>query len=241
MPQTALILGAGAPDGIGGALARKVAGQGFHVVVAGRTQAKIDLIAEEVRKAGGSIEAHQTDVTSSPALDQLFARLPADDPLSLVVYNAGINAMIPFETLTDAQMETFLDVCFKGGYLTAKRALPRLKAQGHGSLFFTGASASLRGKAEFGHFAAAKGALRNLAQALAREYGPHGVHVAHFIIDGIIGGARAKERLPDYLEGLGEDGALSPDAIADAYWYVHQQPRNAWTHELDLRPFKESW
>jgi len=108
-------------------------------------------------------------------------------------------------------------------------------------MLFTGASASLRGKPNFAHFSAAKGALRNLVQALAREYGPKGVHVAHIIVDGVVNGDQVKSRFGDYLDKLGEDGALDPAAIAEAFWMIHSQPRSAWTQELDLRPFKEAW
>ena len=130
--------------------------------------------------------------------------------------------------------------CF-GAFLTAKRAMPVLAAQSSGSMLFTGASASLRGRPLFGHFASSKAALRNLAQALAREFGPQGVHVAHVVVDGIINGDIVQGRFGEYLESLGEDGSLEPDAIADAFWALHTQHRSAWTHELDLRPFKENW
>ena len=119
--------------------------------------------------------------------------------------------------------------------------MPLLREQGNGSMLFTGASASMRGKPYFGHFASAKAGLRNLAQALAREYGPQGVHVAHIIIDGVVNGDRVRTGFEGYIEKLGEDGALDPDAIAEAFWSVHKQPRSTWTHEIDLRPFRENW
>lgn len=127
-----------------------------------------------------------------------------------------------------------------GGFHTAKRAMSLLARQGSGSMLFTRASASLRGKPN-AHFSAAKGALRNLAQALAREYGPRGVHVAHIVIDGVVDGERARSLFGDYLDNLGEDGSLDPGDIADTFLMVHNQHRSAWTHELDLRPFKETW
>ncbi len=239
--ETVIILGAGAPEGVGGALARKFAGAGHHIIVCGRTLEKVAALADGLAADGGSAEAVRVDVTSASDQDALFERAAEQGPIAAVLFNAGNNAIIPFEELTAETFENFWRVGCFGGFLTAKRALPILAAQGRGSLFFTGASGSLRGMPNFAHFAAMKGGLRLLAQALARDYGPKGVHVAHFIIDGVIDGERVRSTFGDYLESLGEDGALSPDAIAEAYWFVHRQPKSAWTHELDLRPFKEKW
>lgn len=241
MQDTVVILGAGAPNGVGGALARRFGAEGLHVLVSGRTMSKIEDVVTQVVAAGGSAEAVQADVTSPDDQDALFARVPEDSRLAAVLYNAGNNAIIPFEKLSAEKMESFWRVGCFGGFLAAERAIPILKAQGSGSLFFTGASGSLRGKASFAHFASAKAALRNLTQSLAREFGPAGVHIAHFIIDGVIDGDKANTAFGEYVESLGEEGALSPDAIADAFWYVHQQPRTAWTQELDLRPYSENW
>ena len=241
MTETVVILGAGAPNGLGGALARRFGREGPHVIVSGRTLEKVETVAEQVRGAGGSAEAVAVDVTSEADQDRLFALASAKGPVAAVLFNAGNNAMIPFETLTAEQFEDFWRVGCFGGFLTAKRAAPLLAAQGRGSLIFTGASGSLRGKPLFAHFASAKAALRNLAQALAREYGPKGVHVAHVIIDGVVDGDRARAGFKDYLDSLGAEGALDPDAVAESFWAVHSQNRSAWTHELDLRPFKENW
>ncbi len=241
MVETAVVLGAGASNGVGGALARRFAGEGLHVVIAGRTQAKVDALAEEITATGGSAEAVRVDVTSAEDQDALFKHVAERGPIAAVLYNAGNNAIIPFEQLDAETYESFWRVGNFGAFLTAKRAIPLLKAQGSGSLFFTGASGSMRGKANFAHFASMKAGLRMLAQSLAREFGPHGVHVAHFIIDGVIDGEMVRSRFGEFLEQMGEDGSLSPDAIAEAFWYVHNQPRSAWTHELDLRPFKENW
>lgn len=241
MTKTVIILGAGAPDGVGGAVARKFSEGNYHIIVSGRTLSKVEQIAAQIVKAGGSAQAMQVDVTSESDQDVIFKEAQQTGALEAVIFNAGNNAIIPFEELTLERLNQFLQIGFFGGFIAAKRAIPILKTQGHGSLFFTGASGSLRGKAHFAHFASSKAALRNLAQSLAREFGPHGVHVAHFIIDGVINGKRAQDGFQDYLDQLGEDGSLAPDAIADAYWFVHNQPRSAWTHELDLRPFKESW
>jgi len=239
--KSVIILGAGAHDGIGGALARRFAEEGLHVVITGRTQAKLSKIENSIKSKGGSIEVRQVDVTSETDQNKLFNYVQSQGDIAAVLYNAGNNEPIPFEDLSSTQFEEFWRVNCFGGFLTAQRAMPLLCEQGHGSVIFTGASGSLRGKANFAHFASAKGALRNLAQSLAREYGPYGVHVAHVIIDGLVDGDTAKRRFPEYLESLGKEGVLSPDAIADAYWFIHSQKRTAWTHELDLRPFGEAW
>ncbi len=152
-----------------------------------------------------------------------------------VIFNVGNNQPLAFEDLTAELFETFWRTCTLAGFLTAKAALPTLEENG-GSLLFTGASASMRGRPNFAHFGAAKAALRNLAQALAKDYGPKGVHVGHVVVDGVINGESVRKRFGEYLDQLGEDGSLEPDAIADAYWFMHSQPRNTWTFEVDVRP-----
>jgi NAD(P)-dependent dehydrogenase (short-subunit alcohol dehydrogenase family) len=134
--------------------------------------------------------------------------------------------------------DTWRVACF-GGFLVGREAARRMVAQGSGTLVFTGASASLRGKPPFGAFASAKAGLRAIAQTMARGYGPQGVHVAHVIIDGGIDGERLRSAVPDFVKAKGEDGLLDIDAIAETYWQIHTQPPSAWTHEVDLRPFKE--
>lgn len=241
MTKTTIVLGVGAGQGVGAALARRFAAEGHHLIVAGRSADKLDARAQEIRDTGGSAEGLVTDVTSETDLDALFAHAAGTGEIAAVLFNAGNNAVIPFEQLTAEQFEAFWRVGCHGAFLTAKRAIPLLAAQGRGSLFFTGASASLRGKPNFAHFASAKGGLRMLAQALAREYGPKGVHVAEVIIDGVVDGEIVRSRFAGYLDKLGAEGSLSPDAIADAFWFLHDQPRSAWTHELDLRPWSETW
>ena len=240
--ETVIILGAGAPNGVGGALARRFGREGLHVVVSGRTQEKVEASAQAVISAGGSAEGYQADVTSEKDQDALFEHVASlRMPLAAVVFNAGSNMPIPFEAIKAEEFESFWRIGCFGAFLTAKRAMPILAEQASGSMLFTGASASMRGRPNFSHFASSKAGLRNLAQALAREYGPQGVHVAHIVIDGVVNGDIVQGRFKEYLESMGEDGALDPDAIADAFWSVHAQPRTAWTHELDLRPFKETW
>ncbi|MEL6413311.1 MAG: SDR family NAD(P)-dependent oxidoreductase [Pseudomonadota bacterium] len=241
MSGCTIVLGAGASQGVGGALSRRFASEGQHVIISGRTTERIEALAQEVSDAGGSAEGISVDVTAEADLDALFEHAAQKGPINAVLYNVGNNAVIPFEKLEPKTVETFWRVGCFGAFLTAKRAVPIMKAQGHGSLFFTGASGSMRGKPNFAHFASMKAGLRMLAQSLAREFGPDGIHVAHFVIDGVIDGEMVRSRFGEYVEKLGEDGCLSPDAIAEAYWHVHSQPKSAWTHEMDLRPFKERW
>ncbi len=241
MTDIAVVVGAGASNGLGAALARRFAKGEFKVIVAGRTGAKVKALADEIIDSGGDAAPFNADVTSAADMNALFEFAGDTGDVKAVLYNAGNNALIPFEELTEEVFEDFWRVCCLGGFLTAKAALPALLKSDGGSLIFTGASASLRGKASFAHFASAKAGLRNLAQALAREYGPQGIHVGHVVVDGVIDGERVRTRFGDYLDQLGEDGSLNPDDMAETFWQMHHQPRNAWTHEIDIRPFKENW
>ncbi len=241
MTKQALIIGVGALNGLGAALARRFAKAGLETVVSGRTQEKLDLVVNQIQDAGDTARAVIADATRPDDIAALFEDIASKGSLEAVLYNAGNNAIIPFEQLTPEQFEDFWRLGCMGGFLTAKSAIPIMKAQGSGSLIFTGASGSMRGRPNFVHFASAKAGLRMLAQSLAREYGPQGIHVAHVIVDGIIDGERVRAIAPEYIESLGDDGAIDPDEMAEAFWQVHAQPRSTWTHELDIRPFKENW
>ncbi|MGG6893155.1 SDR family NAD(P)-dependent oxidoreductase [Rhizobium sp. BR 315] len=237
----AVIVGVGAEQGLGAALCRLLAGKGYHVVIAGRTPAKIDKVAATINASGGSAEAIETDATDEAAVVRLFEHaftprngIAAPD---LVVFNAGINRPIGFRDLTAAQFEEFWRICCFGGFLVGREAARHLAPLGRGTVIFTGASASLRGKAGFAQFAAAKAGLRMISQSMAREFGPLGLHVAHTIIDGGIDGERLRSRRPD----MDADGLLNIDAIAESYWHIHRQHPSAWTQELDLRPYKENF
>jgi NAD(P)-dependent dehydrogenase (short-subunit alcohol dehydrogenase family) len=240
---SAIVVGVGAERGLGAALCRCFAAQEHHVFVAGRTSGKIDKVAQTIAGAGGSAEAIVTDTTSEDDVARLFDRAmaPRDglNPVDLVAYNAGNNRRIDFRELTAQQFEDFWRIGCFGGFLVGREAARRLLPLGRGTVLFTGASASLRGKPGYAQFAAAKAGLRMIAQSMAREYGPQGVHVAHVIIDGGIDGERLRTFRPQIIEERGKDGMLNIDAIAEVYWQIHRQPRSAWTHEVDLRPFKE--
>jgi NAD(P)-dependent dehydrogenase (short-subunit alcohol dehydrogenase family) len=241
----AIVVGVGAEQGLGGALCRRFAAEGHHVIVAGRTAAKIDKVAGTIRSAGGSAEAFQTDTTLEPDVlrlfDHAFTPRTGLDLVDLVVYNAGNNQQIDFRELSAQAFEDFWRIGCFGGFLVGREAARRMVPLGRGTVVFTGASGSLRGKPGFAHFAAAKAGLRMIAQSMAREYGPSGIHVAHVVIDGGIDGERLRSRRPETVRERGEDGLLNIEAIAEAYWQIHRQARSAWTHEIDLRPFKETF
>jgi NAD(P)-dependent dehydrogenase (short-subunit alcohol dehydrogenase family) len=240
---TAVVVGVGVERGIGGAACKRFATEGYHVLVAGRSESKIEQVAQSIRAAGGSAQAVRADTTSESDVSALFDLAIAPGagraPVDLVVFNAGNNEAIDFRELTAAQFETFWRAGCFGGFLVGREAARRMVPLGRGTVIFTGASASLRGKPRFAHFAAAKAGLRMVAQSMAREFGPQGVHVAHVVIDGGVRGDQLLGRMPSLLKERGDDGLLGVDGIADTYWHIHRQARDVWAHEIDLRPYKE--
>jgi NAD(P)-dependent dehydrogenase (short-subunit alcohol dehydrogenase family) len=244
--STAIVFGAGAPRGIGAAVARRFAREGYHVIVTGRTLAKIEQVVSQINTSGkGSAEALQVDATDEAqviaAFDRAMSPGPGRESAEVVVSNTGNNAVIDFTELSATQFENFWRVGCYAGFLVGREAARRLLPLGRGTVIFTGASGSLRGKPGFAHFAAAKAGLRMISQSMAREYGPKGLHVAHVIVDGGVLGDRLQNVFPHMVERLGDEGLLSIDAIAENYWTLHRQARSAWTQELDLRPYKEVW
>jgi NAD(P)-dependent dehydrogenase (short-subunit alcohol dehydrogenase family) len=239
--KTAVVVGVGSSAGLGAALARRFAKEGLRVVVAGRTAARLATVTTEIRNAGGSAEVVVADATREADVVSLLNEASQRGTLSLVAYNVGNNAMIPSLEISEAQFDAMWRQNALGGFLVGREAVRRMLPKGSGTILYTGATASLRARPPFLAFASAKAALRAVAQGLAREFGPQGIHVAHVVIDGVIGGEYAQSRFPDFVAAKGKDGLLAPDEIADAYWALHRQPRSAWTHELDLRPFKEAF
>ncbi len=240
---TALVVGVGAEQGLGAALCRRFAAEGHHVLLAGRTAPKLDRVVRSLVAAGGSAEAVVADVTGEADVVRLFDRAlspgPGLDPVDLVVFNAGDNRRVGLRELDAALFEALWRVGCFAGFLVGREAARRLAPLGRGTVIFTGATASLRGGNGFAGFAAAKAGLRMVAQGMAREFGPQGLHVAHVVIDGGIDGERLRGTFPERAAAAGEDGLLQPDAVVEAYWRLHRQHRSAWTHELDLRPFRE--
>ena len=240
--KVAVVIGVGASAETGAALCRRFARQGLHTFVAGRTQAKIDAIVDEISQSGGTATSVVTDTTRTQDVCALFDRAIAEGgSLDLVVYNAGNNRFSSVLDMTDEFFEELWRVCCLGGFIVGREAARRMLPQGSGSILFTGATASLRARPPFTAFASAKAALRAVTQGMAREFGPKGIHVGHVIIDGIINGDMVNERFPQLKQERGEDGVLSVDAIADAFWMLHTQDPTAWSLELDLRPYKEQF
>ena len=222
----ALIVGAG--SGLSASLARKCAAAGMRVALAARHVGKLDALVAETQA-----RAFPCDVGDPLQVATLFGEI---DPPDFVVYNPSYRVRGPFLQLDPAEVQKTLMITAYGGFLVAQAALKRMLPRGHGALFFTGASASVKGFAESAPFAMAKFALRGLAQSLAREFGPKNIHVAHFVIDGGIGRASDPR-----AAGRGADGMLDPDAIAETYMATYRQHRSAWAFEVDLRPWVEKF
>jgi len=243
MPETktAVVIGVGPSEGLGAYIAKAAATDGLHVVVAGRTADVIEGVAAEIRDGGGQATAVATDTTDEAAIAQLIETAEAIGAIELAVYNAGNNFPGDFMKMEAAYFETAWRVGCLGGFLFAQAALKPMLARGAGSLIFTGASASMRGRPNFAAFTAAKAGLRAMAQSLAREFGPQGIHVGHVVVDGGIAGDKILSRGLKLVEERGMDGLVGLDGIAESYMFLHRQPRNAWTHELDLRTHKETF
>lgn len=243
--KSAVIIGVGAENGLGGALCKRAAAEGYYVFIVGRSEKKLEAISQAIQTAGGQAKTIVADVTQEQNVVSLFDQVMAPDGLTdapdLIVYNVGNNKRIDFRDMSVADFESFMRTGPIGAFLVGREVARRLVPLGRGTLIFTGASASLRGRPGFGHFAASKAGVRMISQCMAREYGPQGLHVAHILVDGGIDGERLRTMYPDAASQRGEDGLLRPEAIADAYWHIHTQQRSAWTQELDLRPFREQF
>ena len=240
--KIAIVIGVGAESGIGGAMCLRAAKAGHHVIVSGRTQAKLDRVASAINAGGGTASTCIADVTEEPQVEALFAYADTvEGELDLVVYNAGNAHRAETLSMSADYFEQAWRVCCLGGMISGREAAKRLVARGAGSIIFTGATASIKARPPFLPFASAKHGLRAVAQGMAREFGPKGIHVAHVIIDGGIHGEILTSRAPERVESAGENGLLSPEAIAESYWQLHVQHPSAWSFEIDLRPFKETF
>lgn len=241
--KKAIISGVGPDRGLGAQLARRFAAEGLHVFVAGRTQENLDAVVAGIKADGGQATAVVADATSEADTIRLFEQ--AGDGLDLAIYNTGNNTPGRIIDMDADYYEQSWRTCAMGGFLFGREAARRMVgADGSGSggtLIFTGASASLRGRANFGAFNAAKGALRNMAMAMAKEHGKDGLHVGHVVVDGAVDGHKIRTRRPEAVDFLGEDGMLSIEGIVDGYVYLYNQPPRAWTFELDVRPSIEKW
>ena len=235
-----LVIGAG--DATGGAVAKRFAREGYIACVTRRTEEKLQPLVDEIIASGGQAYGFASDARKEDDMVALIEKIEREiAPIEVAVFNIGANVRFSItETTARVYQKVWEMACF-GGFLmgreTAKVMLPR----GRGTIIFTGATASLRGREGFAAFAGAKHALRALAQSMARELWPKGIHVAHPIIDGAIDTEFIRSNFPERYAMKDQQGILSPDSIAEAYWQIHQQPRDAWTHETELRPWMENW
>ena len=239
---SAIIIGAG--DATGSAIAKKFASHGYKICPVRRPGSidKVNALAKEINESGGWAKGYGIDARDEDAVIKFFKDVEENiAPIDVVIFNPGANVFFPIEETTSRVFRKVWEMAAFGGFLSGREAAKYMKKRNSGSIFFTGATASLRGSSGFSAFASAKFALRALSQSMARELGPEGIHVSHFIIDGAIDTAFIKENFPDRYALKEKDGILSPEKIADSYWFVHSQHRSAWTHELDLRPYMETF
>lgn len=242
MRRVCLVVGAG--DGLGAAIARAFAVEGLAVAITRRARHidQLEALAADIRAAGGEAFAFGVDAREESETIALIDRIEDEiGPLEVAVFNVGANVRFPIRETTAQVYRKVWEMAAFAGFLLGREAARVMAPRGRGTILFTGATASLRGREGFSAFAGAKHALRALAQSMARELGPQGIHVAHVIIDGAVEGEFIKGITPDYEARLARDEILKPADIAASYVVLSRQPRSAWTHELDLRPWTESW
>lgn len=235
--RKAVIIGVGPDRGLGAQLCKRFAKEGLHVVAAGRTQASLDAVAADIHSAGGSANMQIADATSEADVTALFKQVGGD--IDLAIYNAGNNTpgrILDMEA--DYFERSWRTVCY-GGFLFGREALRCMVPQKRGTILFTGASASLRGRPGYGAFNSSKAGLRTLAQAMAKEYGPEGIHVGHVVVDGGIYGEKLRKRISDFDSR--QDRLIDIEGIVDCYAFLYRQQPNAWSFEIDIRTSLETW
>jgi NAD(P)-dependent dehydrogenase (short-subunit alcohol dehydrogenase family) len=237
-----LIIGAG--DDTGAAIARAFARQGMTACLVRRPRhaEALEALAQSIRDEGFAAAAFPADARDEDTMVELFAQIEAEiGPIEVAVFNIGANVRFSITQMTAQVYRKVWEMATFAGFLTGREAAKRMLTRGRGTILFTGATASLRGNTGFSAFAGAKFALRALAQSMARELGPQNIHVAHIIIDGAIDSNFIRENFADVDARRDAGGILSPDDIAQNYVMLHNQPRTAWTHEMDLRPWSETF
>ncbi|MBI1238311.1 MAG: SDR family NAD(P)-dependent oxidoreductase [Alphaproteobacteria bacterium] len=240
--RACLVIGAG--DGLGAAIARAFAREGLTVCLTRRPRhvAELERTAKAIRAVGGKAHAFGIDAREEGEMIALVDRIEEEiAPLDVVVFNIGANVRFEVTETTARVYQKVWEMAAFAGFVTGREAARVMLPRGRGTILFTGATASVRGRAGFSAFAGAKHALRALAQSLSREVGPKGLHVAHIIVDGAIEGDFSRSNIPDFDRRLANDEILKPDEIARNYVWLHRQERSAWTHEMDLRPWAEQW
>ena len=242
MSDKKAILVVGAGDATGGAIAKRFAREGYIACVTRRSADKLEPLVANIMATGGQAHGFASDARKEEEMVSLVERIERDiAPIEVAVFNIGANVRFGItETTARVYLKVWEMACF-GGFLMGREAAKVMLPRGRGTIIFTGATASLRGREGFAAFAGAKHALRALAQSMARELGPKGIHVAHPIIDGAIDTEFIRTNFPERYAMKDQGGIVNPDHIADTYWYLHTQPRDAWTHELEVRPWAETW
>ena len=238
-----LIIGAG--DYIGAAIAKRFAKGGYHIAMGRRRGDMFAPLITEIEAEGGSANGYTWDARKEETAEEMFAKVEADlGPIDICIFNVGGNVYFPIADTTERVFRKVWEMCAYAAFLSGREAAKYMVPREKGSIFFTGATASMKGNAGFAAFASGKFALRGLAQAMARELGPKNIHVAHLIIDAGVDTEFVRDRKRQAgidPNDLPEDTLMNPTSIAEAYWYLHHQPRDGWTHELDIRPFAEKF
>ncbi len=238
--KAVLVVGAG--DATGSAIAKRFAREGYIACVTRRSADKLQPLVDEIREAGGEAHGFASDARKEEAVAALIEQIESNiGPIEAFVFNIGAN--VPCSILEETARKYFKIwemACF-AGFLSSQAVARRMVRRGRGTILFTGATAGLRGASHFAAFAGAKHGIRALAQSMARELGPLNIHVAHVVVDGAIDTAFIRDNFPERYALKDQDGILNPEHIADNYWFLHNQPRDAWSFELDLRPWREHW
>src|SRR5215469_8238494 len=241
---TAAVIGAG--DYIGAEIAKKFAAEGFDVFAGRRNGEKLEPLVKEVEAAGGTIFGRSLDARKEEEITAFLNDADKHAPLDVCIFNVGANVNFPILETTERVFRKVWEMACYSGFLAGREAARLMLPRGKGCIFFTGATASLRGGPGYAAFASAKFGLRALAQSAARELGPKNIHVAHLVIDAGVDTAWVRERIrqregDDAMKNFDTSRLMRPEAVADAYWQLYQQPRDAWTFEMEIRPFKEKW
>ena len=238
--QNPVVVVMGAGNATGSAVSRRFASEGYTACVSRRNEEKLQPLIQSIEEAGGQARAFGADARKEEQVQAMFRTVEEEiGPIEVCVFNVGGNVKFPLEETTSrVYFKVWEMVCF-AGFLTGREAVRYMKPRGRGTILFTGATASMRGASGFAAFSGAKFGLRSLAQSMAREFGPLGIHVAHVIIDGAIDTEWIEELFPETYAKKKDDGILNPEDIAEVYWQLHLQKRSAWTQEMDLRPWME--
>lgn len=240
MAEKRAVLVVGAGDATGGAIARRFAREGYIACVTRRTADKLTPLVAQIEAAGGKAVPFGSDARDEDEVIKLIEHIEREvAPIEVAVFNVGGNVRFGITETTTRVYTKVWEMAALAGFLMGREVAKVMLPRERGSIFFTGATASLRGRDGFAAFAGAKHALRALAQSMARELGPKGIHVAHLVIDGAIDTAFIRDTFPERYKLKEKEGIVNPEAIADAYWQLHVQQRSAWTHEMDLRPWME--